>query len=106
MVKTLVMQHKDRKYEMTKFVSEHQDWQFVETDDYLDAMEQIQSGAVDVLAVGAEVPCGDCIDLVSSLREEKPDANVYVILSDEQKCDRSKSFDRGFIYSPQSVALD
>ena len=99
MVTTLVMQSKNNKCTLSKLASEHQDWDLIEIDDYQDAMSQIQSGKVDALAIADEVPSGDCIELVSKMREKKPEANIYVILNRQINHDFSRSIDRGLLYA-------
>lgn len=96
---TLVMHNKDKKYELSKLVSEHQDWKVIEADDYYEALNIIQSGHVDALALGQEVSCEDCMGLVSTMNEENPNANIYVIMEQQAQCDVSRSCDRGFLYA-------
>lgn len=99
MTTTLVMQNKKFKHEISKLLSEHRDWDVIETDNYSEAIQKIQTGGVDALAVAAEVPCGECVELVSTMKEEKPEANIYVIMNNQTDCDLSKSVDRGFLYA-------
>ncbi len=96
---TLVMRNKDKKYELSKLVSEHRDWKLIEANDYYDALNIIQSGNVDALALGQDVSSEDCISLVSTMNEENPNANIYVIMEQQAECDVSKSCDRGFLYA-------
>ena len=55
MVTTLVMQNKEKKHEISKLKSDHNDWKVIESDDYDEALNIIQSGDVDALALAAAI---------------------------------------------------
>ena len=99
MINALIVQATQHHHETTKLAVEHQDWNVTETDSYEDALDKIMTGKVDTLAVAAEISAGHCMGLVNCLHSEKPNANVYVMMDQQQKADRSRSFDRGFIYT-------
>ncbi len=99
MITTLVVQDSNHKRQISQLTHEHKDWDVVETDDYNEALQKIQSGVIDAMAIAAEISAGVCMGLVSTFHNEKPDANIYVMIDNDKKCDRSKSADRGFIYT-------
>lgn len=99
MINTLIFHDKSHKREISKLTLDHDDWGLIETDDYNDALKKIRTGVIDAMAIAAEISAGTCMELVSTLHNSKPDAKVYIMMDSETKCDRSKSADRGFIYT-------
>lgn len=98
MITTLLVQDKDNKRPLKdKISSEHKDWNVIEAQDLFEARSRISGGEIDALAVAAELPALDCVELVESLKASKPDANIYIIIKDAVNSDLSRSIERGFI---------
>ena len=98
MITTLLVQDETNKRPLKdKISSEHKDWNVIEAQDLFEAKSRLKDGDVDALAVVAELPALDCVELVESLKSTKPDANIYIIIKDAVNSDLSRSIERGFI---------
>ena len=98
MITTLLVQDKEHKRPLKdKISNEHKDWNVIEAKDLFEAKSKINDGDVDALAVAAELPALECVELVESLKAANPNANIYIILKDVVNSDLSRSIERGFI---------
>ena len=80
---------------------QYSSWDMISADGYEDAMNKINTESIDMMALDSHLSCKDCQTLADTLHAKRPDANIYITITDSKiKTDYSRVMNRGLIVVP------
>ena len=98
MATALVVNNNKNQNLVASINRQYSNWNTISVDKYEDAIEKIRTESIDIMTLDSHLSCKDCQTLADTLHAKKPDANIYITISESRiKTDYSRVMDRGFI---------